>query len=192
MDEALCAWIDESVEVSATRLGFYVLAATVCARDTVAPAQATLHELLPRNRQRLHWHAEDNSTRIQICRNIAALAVVHVVVITDAKPHQQERSRRKCLERLLFELDQLGVAQVWIESRQRAQDRSDVRMIDALRSRHAITPRIRVGFSRPLTEPMLWLPDSIAGMTTADLRSESNDWTGRLGSSYQLVDLRRS
>lgn len=31
-----------------------------------------------------------------------------------------------------------------------------------------ITPALRVGSARPLEEPMLWLPDAIAGAVGAD------------------------
>jgi len=83
---------------------------------------------------------------------------------------KQERARRCCLERLLYELDQLDVTEVRLESRTPAQDKRDRSLIDSARRKGWLSDRMFFEFARPLQEPMLWLPDVVAGaMTSAHL-----------------------
>ncbi|MFT4163921.1 MAG: hypothetical protein QM650_01605 [Microlunatus sp.] len=60
-------------------------------------------------------------------------------------------------------LSELAVSQVWIESRTQSLNRRDQRMIDALRSRRVIPSGLTLDFALPSVEPMLWLPDIVAG-----------------------------
>ncbi len=46
-------------------------------------------------------------------------------------------------------------------------------MIDALRSRHTIPSALTVEFIHPDQEPMLWLPDAVAG--TVGMRRRDDD-----------------
>lgn len=39
----------------------------------------------------------------------------------------------------------------------------DARLVKALRGKRSISPSIRVEFARPKDEPMLWIPDAVAG-----------------------------
>lgn len=60
---------------------------------------------------RLHWVAESAKRRDLIAETVAALGVVAIVVVGSPVHRQkQERARRCCLERLLYELDQLDAA----------------------------------------------------------------------------------
>jgi hypothetical protein len=76
---------------------------------------------------------------------------------------KQERARRCCLERLLHELGLLAVSQVWLESRSAKPDRRDLKRVDSGRRRRLIPSELQVDFARPKVEPMLWLPDAVAG-----------------------------
>lgn len=90
---------------------------------------------------------------------------MHAVVIgTPLDVSKQERARRKCMERLFFELERLGVSHIIGESRTQSLNMRDVRMLDSLRSQQMIPSHLRLDFARPSEEPMLWLPDVIAGV----------------------------
>jgi hypothetical protein len=39
----------------------------------------------------------------------------------------------------------------------------DLRLVKALRGKRSISSSIRVEFARPKDEPMLWIPDAVAG-----------------------------
>ncbi|WP_130442643.1 hypothetical protein [Kribbella rubisoli] len=90
-----------------------------------------------------------------------------VVVGSPVHRQKQERARRCGLEYLFYELDQLGVGQVWLESRASAQDKRDLSLVDSARDKGLLSRTTTVGFARPLQEPMLWLPDAVAGAVTA-------------------------
>ena len=52
---------------------------------------------------------------------------------------------------------------MWFEARHPALNERDLRLVKALRGKRSISPSIRVEFARPKDEPMLWIPDSVAG-----------------------------
>jgi hypothetical protein len=148
-----------------------------------------MRELVPKPRRRLHWHSEEVTTRSATVDRIAALDLIHVAVVREiADARRQERARRQCLERLLFELDQLGVARVWLESRGSTPDRRDRDLVEALRGSSAVAAELRVGFARPLDEPMLWVPDAVAGAVRLSRRTSEGSPLHRWGASVVILD----
>lgn len=71
-----------------------------------------------------------------------------------------------------MELDRRGVQQVWIESRKASQDSRDLKMVDAVRIKSLISAALRLDFAQPTTEPMLWIPDAVAGALGAALKAD--------------------
>lgn len=182
------AWVDESIHVGAAGDGFYVLAAAVGHPASVEPARTALRRLVRRPRRRLHWHGEDDATRRRLVALIAGLDLVHLVVVHEvADARKQERSRRKCLGRLLFELDQLQVGRILLEARGDALDRRDRTMIAALRGSLAVSGDLRVGFARPLEEPMLWLPDAVAAVVREARRTGDRTLLDQLGPGVAVL-----
>jgi len=165
----LFAWVDESVIVGDGSMpGSYTLAAVVADADERERLREDLKALIGKGVVRLHWVAESDKRRDQIAQATAALDIAAIVVV-GAPVHRlkQERARRCCLELLLYELDQLGVSRVWLESRAPAQDQRDRRLVDSARGKGLISRELLVDFARPLQESMLWLPDVVAGAATA-------------------------
>jgi hypothetical protein len=161
------AWIDESVHVGN---GLYLLAAAV-APDDEAQLEACrdhLRSLVRHARGRLHWRNEEEIDHIAITAAIGAMPLSSIVVTaTRLDPKKQERARRKCLEQLLHRLVTDGVEQVWLESRDARGNSRDLAMVANLRNARTLPRSIRVDHARPLEEPLLWLPDSIAGAVAA-------------------------
>lgn len=171
----LHAWVDESMHAAGRSLdeGVYLLAATVADVDHVAEIRDRLRSLLIGKNQRLHWRDESSKRRRTIAATIAEYEIAHTVVIgTPLNEHKQERARRICMELLLMELDRCGVQQVWIESRKTSQDARDLKMVDAVRSKSLISTELRLDFAQPTAEPMLWIPDAVAGALGAALKSD--------------------
>jgi hypothetical protein len=168
-DQPLIAWVDESVIVGGDdRPGSYTLAAVLADPAEVDDLRTQLLTLTERKIVRLHWVAESAKRRDLIAETVAALGVVAIVVVgTPVHRQKQERARRCCLERLLYELDQLGVSQAWLESRAPSQDKRDRSLVDSARRKGLLSHRTSIEFARPLQEPMLWLPDAVAGAVTA-------------------------
>jgi hypothetical protein len=133
-----------------------------------------LRSLRYRRQPRLHWHAEADPRKTKIAESIGALALPATVVVgMPLAKRKQERARAKCMEALLPELEAQGVTQVWLEARTSSLIRRDMCLVDALRSQRLITPAIRVDTALPGDEPMLWLPDAVAGAVSASRDGES-------------------
>lgn len=165
--QPLHAWVDESVHVG-NRL--YLLAAAVAPRDEdqLDVCRARLRSLVRHARGRLHWNSEEERDLVAITDAIADMPLSNIVVIaTRLNPKKQERARRKCLEQLLHRLATAEVEHVWLESRDTIGNRRDLAMVASLRTTHVLPPSMRIDHARPLDEPLLWLPDSVAGAVAA-------------------------
>jgi hypothetical protein len=160
----LHAWVDESIHspVSGVSEGMYVLAAAVAPADMCDSTRASLRSLIPRGAARLHWRHESAPLKRKIAATITGLDFTGLVVV-GVRPDGPERARRMCMERLLFELDEMRISTVWLESRTQSLNRKDQTMVAALRSKKVISELLRAEFQLPSQEPMLWLPDAIAG-----------------------------
>ncbi|MBB3090241.1 hypothetical protein [Nocardioides albus] len=165
-DFVLHAWVDESIHVDA---GFYLLAASIADPRECDAHRDAVRAAAPSVRRRIHWREEEHKDRLRIAEAFSYLDVAHTIVVAspiDAK--KQERARRKCLERLLHELETLGVTRAKFESRTQPLNRRDTRMVDSMRGAGALTGKLRVEFEDPNLEPMLWIPDAVAGAVGAD------------------------
>ncbi|GAB3765655.1 hypothetical protein [Microlunatus parietis] len=159
----LNAWVDESMRIVGDS-GDYILAAAVGDPTALDAVRDTLRGLLKGRQVRLHWHTENNRRRADLASAVGCFDLASIVVVgTPMVRAKQERARRKCLERLLHELDQLGVERVYTEARSPRLNVRDQRMVDALRVRGVIGESLRVEIGRPTEEPMLWVPDIVAG-----------------------------
>jgi hypothetical protein len=175
------AWVDESIHTpdERTATGLYVVAAAIGDADGVEPTREVLRSLVPRRQVRLHWRDEEKGgpRRRKILDAIAASDVANVVVVgAPLDPRNQERARRKCLERLLWELcENWEVATVWLESRTSSLNRKDMKLVDALRGGGTLGPGTRVEFGLPSQEPMLWIPDAVAGCVADARKGDASD-----------------
>lgn len=162
------AWVDESITTSPTGVvPFYLLAAALGDPGECDDTRAQLRGLVPRGRERLHWRDESEPLRRKISATVSGCDVATVVVIGMGLDRtKQERARRLCMERLFYELEAVAVEHAWLENRTPSLNRADMRMVDALRGKRVIQ-RLRVDIAKPSEEPMLWVPDAVAGAVTA-------------------------
>lgn len=86
---------------------------------------------------------------------------------------KQEHARRQCLARLLWELEPWRVSTVWLEARTQSLNRKDLKVIDAWRSHGKLPAAMRVEFGLPSVEPMLWIPDAVAGAIAAARKGDA-------------------
>jgi hypothetical protein len=165
----LSAWVDESVIVGRDgRPGVYTLAAVVADSANCDEIRDRLRALTLSRGGRLHWVDESSKRRDVIAAAIADIDLAAIVTIgSPMDKTKQERARRCCLERLLYELGLLGVSHVWLESRSAKPDRRDLKLVDSARDKGLIPTDLKVDFARPRMESMLWLPDAVAGAATA-------------------------
>lgn len=160
------AFVDESMRDGA---GLYLLAAACLEGDAVDEARAAVAQLA-RSHRRFHWRDEEPADRAKAVGLVSALPALHMVVVAaPLDPRRQERARRYCLRRLLFELDRAGIGPCWMESRGQRQDLRDLQTVNVLRIQRLIRPTLTVGHARPVAEPLLWLPDIVAGAIGGEL-----------------------
>lgn len=164
-DFRLHAWVDESMRATQNGSnGIYLMAAAVADPSACDEVRDDLRAVTEKNAERLHWRHETPERQAKIAATIGNHDVVHLVVVgTPLDARRQERARAICTERLLYELDNLGVAHVWLETRHPALNERDLRLVKALRGKRSISSSIRIEFARPKDEPMLWIPDAVAG-----------------------------
>jgi hypothetical protein len=165
---SLSAWIDESIIMRKDHPGAYTLASVITDPISADDLRHALRDLREKRLVRLHWKAESPKRRDLIAHAIAGFDITAIVALgTPLHRQKQERARRCCLECLLYELEAFGVTKAWLESRRSQQDRSDLRLFDSARGKGLISRNLSIDFAQPTDEPMLWLPDAVAGAVTA-------------------------
>lgn len=184
-DFTLHAWIDESIHAAAG----YIVAATIAAPAACEAHRDAVRAAAPSSRRRMHWREEESKDRLRIAEALGQLDVAHTIVVASPiDPRKPERARRKCLELLFLELEALGVTQAWLETRTDALNRRDLFLVDALRGAGTLTGALHVDFGDPNVEPMLWIPDAIAGAFGAARRGNSV-WRDALGVTIDVIEI---
>lgn len=163
-DGPLHAWVDESGSDRTRDPGTYILAAAIMRASLEDVTRERMRGLQLRGQAKLHWRDEGDARRHGIIRAIAACEIEHLVVVRHSTAQDRpERQRRKCLERLFFELGNRRVAEVVLESRGPADDRRDVAMFNAMNGQRILTAALRVSHRIGRHEPLLWIPDAVCG-----------------------------
>ncbi|RVX43012.1 hypothetical protein EDD27_5679 [Nonomuraea polychroma] len=158
--------------------GLYLMAAVLVAPHQADRYRAELRALLLRGQLRLHWRDENDKRRAQLIEAVTALRPLGVIVAgTGLDSRRQERARRKCMECLLWELGNHHVDDVVFERRHSELDQRDHEMVVILKGRHAIPPRLRLSWHHPEAEPLLWLPDIVAGAKSLAERGDERFWS---------------
>ena len=88
---------------------------------------------------KLHWTDERKSRRRKIVDTLSEIDSMQAIITHRSEVSKKtERHRRKCLEQMYFELSEMHVHNVTLESRQEAQNRRDVAHIVALQGRDKV------------------------------------------------------
>jgi hypothetical protein len=168
------AYGDESMRHRPHSTGLYVLAAVVFDAADMEGLRAEARQLGQRGRF-FHWRDESTARRRKAVAAVASLDALHFVVVgTGLDGRRQERGRRQCLTRMLWELGDCGVDEVRLDARRPEQNDRDIALVDALRARGQIRDGVRLNFVRSATEPLVWLSDIVAGAVSA-ARGDGDD-----------------
>jgi hypothetical protein len=123
--------------------------------------------MLPAGQRRFHWRSDNRRLRVVMLDAIHATGLQSAVFVKKPmKGTNQRRCRALCLEAALWHVTSIGIAELVIESRGE-QDQDDRRTVVAAQRAGNADPVLRYSFARPLEEPLLWLPDAIAGAVSA-------------------------
>jgi len=182
------AYIDESGRNAAP--GLYVLAGVVVLADQEDEVRAVLRSGLRHKRRRFHWREEEHTDQETMAKLVGELRLASLVAVaTPVDPKRPERARRLCLTRLLWELEHRNVRNVLLESRGDAQDRDDRRHIgNAQRAQH-LEPGLAFIFGNPKVEPLLWLPDLVAGAVNRARADELDCCLQLLGQDVTVLEV---
>lgn len=160
----LHAWVDESMRPSTKGDRMYLLGAAVADPYFCDASREELRKLLPKGAKKLHWTDMERKQKTKVTDLVAGFDMAHLVVVGTPLDHRkQEHARAKCMERLLWELDQLGVTHVFLEQRTESLNKRDLQLVLKLRGKRSISSDIRVDVAPPSTDPMLWIPDQVLG-----------------------------
>lgn len=159
------AWVDESGSYAERDPGTYLLASAVGCPEDVAAMVGTMSKLrLPSSGPKLHWRDESDRRRAAVVDAISELPIEGFVVVRTGSEHERaERRRRKCMERLLVELVALSCHDVIVESRGKADDRRDLKLLDSMRRSGALSAGLRMHHKPGPADPMLWIADALCG-----------------------------
>lgn len=182
------AWGDESMRFAGAPQAYVMAAAIIddVVQDDVREVMRPLRVAGPK----LHWRDLDQRQRDKVVKVIAGLEVMHMVAIAiPMDPRRQERARAKCMERLLAHLAQFGVEQLTMEQRSPLLNTRDQRLITRLRGKRAFPSTLSVNFGRPSAEPLLWVPDAVAGAIGDELDDASTPWAKQLTHCVERLDI---
>lgn len=165
------AFVDESIRHRSPSL--YVIAAVVLSDDP-ASARRMARGVLLRGQRRFHWHEESEKQRLRMLQEMAGLAVDgRVFACRGLEGHKEKRARALCMNTMLWDLWKDDVGEVVIESRQEHNDQRDRATISRAQRARQASPSLRYGFARPVTDPVLWLADALAGAAAASLADDA-------------------
>lgn len=168
----MIGYVDESARQGPEGVYYLVTAGVVVGADA-DNARRALAKLHP-PQGRFHWRQEGERGRVAMLEAMAELGVA--AFVTWDYPignKRQEQARRRCLTTLLDDLRHEGVDKLVIERRHQALDNADRQTI--LDARHAglAPPDLEYHFAAPHEEPLLWVPDAIAGAVGMHLAGNS-------------------
>lgn len=185
----LAAYVDESArrrQGEATCV--YALAAVLVATREANSVREAMMGLRHGRSRVIHWRVERAERRKLIAAAIADLPVVGVLAVCLHRAEiKSERARRRCLVRLLAELDARGADCVVFESRRQRQDEADRAVLTGLRKAGAVSTSMVVRWELP-DAPELWVADCVAGAVSWWLDGDGRYW-GPLEKLITLLDV---
>lgn len=167
----------------------YLMAAVVANPVDCGPIREQLRAL-PYLGPKLHWRDLDRRLKRTVVRQLAAMNLLHLVVVAAPLDHRkQERARALCLERLCWELHARGVSRVILESRTSSLNKRDLNLVVQLRGKRSLPADLRVDIEQPSIEPMLWIPDQVVG-AMGDAETGESEWIGPFRPMLTRMDIR--
>ncbi|MEV0580919.1 hypothetical protein [Streptomyces sp. NPDC050392] len=116
----------------------------------------------------------DHRQRRDATQLVAVQSGLHVVAVgTPVPKRRQERARSKSLTALVVELHGFEVNQLYIESREAALNKRDIKTV--ARSRQTVLPKgsmFRTDHVHGHSEPLLWISDIVAGAVHAQRKGD--------------------
>ncbi|MGW7532551.1 hypothetical protein [Amycolatopsis sp. NPDC054798] len=150
--------------------GFYVFAAAVLPVDRHSDLREVMLGLRGSRTGKLHWQVLTDAQRHEAAKRVADFDELHLVAVGTPVPlRRQERGRALCLQRLVSDLHNIGVAHLIAEGRTTALNARDIRAVQQARYALPKGARFRIDHVPGTAEPLLWVADIVAGAVRAKL-----------------------
>ena len=176
MESQLVAYIDESSAYRPPNRQEYMICAAIIDSQDLEQVREELRPLLLPGQVKLHWTDERNSRRRKIVETLSGIDSMQAIITHQSEVSKRtERHRRKCLEQMYFELSEMHVHNVTLESRQEAQNKRDLAHIVALQGQGQ-SVNIRLQHVRGGDDPILWIPDAVLGALNSVHLGEEQYW----------------
>ncbi len=185
-------YLDESIRPPTNKsnkaaLHLYVLAGVIVPVGSLNPTRTAIGAAWTRQRP-FHFRLESDTDRLKLLDVIVNVGIGSVVVGgTYLKPSSQERVRARLLVRLATELVKLGITELIAEKRPytrpnvapgvaaRSGDQRDEDALAKSQRLGGLPGNLTMTFKWPQNEPLLWLPDAVAGSVALHLDPASLD-----------------
>lgn len=176
VESQLVAYIDESSAPRPPAQQEYMVCAALIDSDDLERVRNELLPLRLPGQIKLHWTDERSARRRKIVETLSGIDSMQAIITHRSEASKKtERYRRKCLEQLYFELSEMHVHYVTLESRQGAQNRRDIEHIVALQAQGQ-SAGIRLRHVRGGDDPLLWIPDAVLGALNSAHLGEKQYW----------------
>jgi len=181
--------IDESSPEIATDRVVYTMALVIVDDVDEDRVRQALTAVLNRRRP-LHWESEGTVVKQRIVDLLCTLPVTaHVCATTVHRSTQQSTRVRLLREHLLEYAGAAGAGQLLIEQRSKAEDDLDRREV---RDWFRTSPHRFRGIEHVTkSEPLAWMPDTLAGVWADVVRDQGDGFIEQLVGSGRLLSLSR-
>lgn len=170
------AYVDESSAPRVPNLQEYMVCAAIVDPDDAETIREALYPLRLRGQIKLHWTDESNSRRKKIVETLASIDSMQAIITHRSEPSRKtERFRRKCLEQMYYELSNMQIQDVVLESRQETQNKKDREHIVALQGQGQCAG-LRIRHVRGGDDPLLWIPDAVLGAYNSRYLGRDQFW----------------
>lgn len=177
----MIAYLDESARAPAR---LYVVAVGVVAITDAAEAIDELSGVPAGSAHRFHWRNETEPVKARMLEVIRKLRIrTYAALYSTEHRGWARRGRVQAIKGLLWELQtsEPELLELVIESRGAPGDAEDRKTIGhAQRSGHA-QRQLVYGFDSPQKNPLLWVPDAIAGAVGSSFADGIDDYLEQLG-----------
>jgi hypothetical protein len=158
------SFVDESFRQQSSAMGIYLFAAVTIASEDEDDIRTRLRRALPGRLPRFHWRDDRNEVRERALEVMRSTRLQGLTVYRLSVPRSSdERARQHALWNLVAEMRDRHVHDLVFEARERSQNQKDEKTLHQITKAGIAGPTFRYAFSRPLDEPLLWLPDYLAG-----------------------------
>ena len=170
------AFVDESFRRDRSGAGVYLFAAVTVAAEHEDEIRVRLEHALPGRLERFHWRKDREEVRNRALDVMRSVEIVGLTVFQRGVPEAAaERARHHALWNLVQCMRDANVHDLVFEARERSQNNKDMRTLHSISRSKVSSERFRYAFNRPLDEPLLWLPDYLAGVCGEALRAGGTD-----------------